>query len=499
MKPLAYRKLLALCLLLAAGIDPAAASPQLEPGLSRVECWFETDGERPALECFRMVVPENHDRPNGRLIWFPVLRLAARPGPRPRAPVLHLGAGGPGAAMYLDSAETVDFLRDYHDELSLEQQRDLIIIDPRGAGLAQPALVCHEFLRNLARRLTQNLSMREEWQAVDRDYRTCIDDYQRQGVELGTYNSRSVALDIERLRTALDVERWVLIGVSYASIYAQMIAREFPQTVESMVLDSATFPNLAGETDRLQRELAPYRALFDPCRADDDCRERLPGLERRFWALYHELDREPLEIDVTHPYDGSRIDLVLNGERFLGALLQGVYDVEVYRDLPAIVTELERRRYRRLMPYIDAALQFMFDSSYGDVSMETHYCYDTHPYTDFDDLERQIAALPDGYYKTMLSLSLEFDDYCEIMGIHEGYPPMAEARQIEVPTLFLHGRLDSVTLLDDVVAQRRYFDHSRLVTFDEAHSMLSTDECAEAAAARFVDDPDTPQAGLRCD
>ena len=146
-----------------------------------------------------------------------------------------------------------------------------------------------------------------------------------------------------------------------------------------------------------------------------------------------------------------------------------------------------------------AADQADVDDTYGDVSMETHYCYDSHPYTDEARLKRQIEAMPASYYKTMLSLSLEFDDYCEFMRIGEGYAPMAEARDIDVPTLFLHGRQDSVTLLDDVIVQRRYFRNSRLVAFGHAHSMLTADTCAEMVAARFIQNPDTPQAQLRCD
>ncbi len=68
-----------------------------------------------------------------------------------------------------------------------------------------------------------------------------------------------------------------------------------------------------------------------------------------------------------------------------------------------------------------------------------------------------------------------------------------------MPTLFLHGEFDPVTLLDDVLTQREYFSHHRLVTFDHSHSMFTSDACAEVVAARFVKDPSISEAGLSCE
>ncbi len=486
--------LLALCLSTA---DAAQGdnTPRLEP----VDCRFEVGPDWPRSQCFRMHVPENHAEPGGRMISFPVVRFRARFSLWPnRPPVLHLGGGGPGASMYLDSTEAVRSIWEYHDAMSIERRRDLIVIDPRGTGLSQPALVCWNFLQNLVPRLAQNLSMRDEWLAIEQDYERCIDVYLRDGFDLRHYNSRAVASDVEMLRQALDIDRWVLLGVSYATIYAQLVAQDNPGSVESMVLDSATFAHLAGEQSYLRRARAPYRALFDYCRYRDDCRAPLPDFEARLWALYYELNQNPISMQLDHPYLEGRIELQLNGERFLGALLEGIYGIGIYRDLPSIVTELEQRRYRRILPYLESTLQFMFDPTYGDVSMEAHYCFDTRPHINLDHITRQVEDLPDGYFKRMMRLSLEIGDQCERMKIDSGYPPMARARSTEVPTLFLHGRLDPVTLLEDVVSQRRHFRHSRLATFEFSHSMLTSDECAEVVAARFVANPSIEEAALDC-
>jgi hypothetical protein len=91
-----------------------------------------------------------------------------------KAPVLHLGAGGPGAPMYLDSIESIKTIWEYHDELSPNQGRDLFVIDPRGTGLSKPLLMCDTFVENETKRLKKNLSVTGQNEEVNKDYFKCI-------------------------------------------------------------------------------------------------------------------------------------------------------------------------------------------------------------------------------------------------------------------------------------------------------------------------------------
>lgn len=488
----------ALCLLLLS-LPGQTLTRETPAGLEAVECWFEAADRLPPIDCYRMHVPENHDLPDGKTISFPVIVVKARFNFWSKPPVLHLGGGGPGGPLYLDDPGSVSYIWEYHDQISTDQRRDLILMDPRGVGLADPVLSCHTFIENVGERLTRNLSLLEDWRAADRDFKDCIDDYARQGIDFGAYNSYSISRDIEMLRRAMDVERWVLIGVSYATIYAQMLAREFPESIEAMILDSATFPNLPQAETYLRLVEEPFRAMLGYCRLDADCSQPLPDFETRFWNLHRELNRNPLPIVLTHPYRDRKIELVLNGERFLGALLWGTYSMEIYRDLPAIVTELEQRRGWSIRPYLDSMLLFTFDDTWGDVSAEAHYCFDIKPWTDFERIRSEASRMPPGYLRDVILMGLNWGDNCDRMGIGSGYAAMARAQAIDVPTLFLHGEFDTVTFLDDVVAQQRHFNRSHLVKYPLAHSMITSDECAEVVAAKFIDDPEIEPGDLNCD
>jgi len=238
-------------------------------GFEPVDCWFDVKAQWPRTECYYMHVPEDHTQQakNTNVIAFPVIvfRSNTKSDTDTTTPVLHLGGGGPGAPMALNSNDSIEFILQVHDEMSIKQGRDLFVIDPRGTGLAKPLLTCDKFVEREEIRLNQNLSFLENSDLVEKDYHDCIEKFNAQGIELSNYNSLAIAKDIEMMRIAANVEQWVLIGVSYAATYAQIIASQYPNSIESMVLDSATFPNLKLHDNYFQKSMASYESLYYYC------------------------------------------------------------------------------------------------------------------------------------------------------------------------------------------------------------------------------------------
>jgi len=107
-------------------------------GFKPVDCWFILEPELPRTECYYMNVPEDHSQQANqtRVIEYPVVVFRSSDSLHNKAPVLHLGAGGPGAAMGLDSTDNVKGIWEYHNDMSTHQGRDLFVIDPRGTGLS---------------------------------------------------------------------------------------------------------------------------------------------------------------------------------------------------------------------------------------------------------------------------------------------------------------------------------------------------------------------------
>ena len=474
------------------------ADGRQDVGFLPVNCWFTPEPDWPVTECYYMQVPENHAKPDGRVIVFPVVVFRSKAIIAYKNPVLHLGAGGPGAPMNLEDPVSVRSIWEYHDEMSLKQGRDLFVMDPRGAGLSYPLLMCETYVENEIKRLRRNLSLVQELKEGDQDYFHCIDKFKDQGVDFSTYNSLSVAHDVELMRKAAKIKQWVLIGVSHATIYAQLMANEFPESIEAMILDSAVFPNVKAHHNFVARTMAPYLTLLNYCDADPECVAPLQDLEDRIWHLHKKLNKRPINVNIPHPYEPETLTVMLNGERFLAAIMTGMYGTQIFKDIPQIIGDLEADEYESLTPYLEAHLMYLLDTRYGDVSANAHFCYEDKPFTDFKLMKELAHELPEGYIRDTTLLALNWPDYCTKMQVAPGNPSVARIRPNKIPTLFLHGELDTITPLTDVLTQKSNFKHSQLSTYNVSHSVLSADECAEYVAAKFIENTDIGQNNLNC-
>jgi pimeloyl-ACP methyl ester carboxylesterase len=467
-------------------------------GLRAVDCWFGDVGGLAPVECYDMQVRERHGAADSRFITFPVMVFRSKVATNLQSPLLHLGAGGPGAPMYLDDHNVlVDAVRGLA-KASLNQGRDLILIDPRGTGLARPLLSCIAFVDGERQRLRQSLTVPEIIASNVKDYSACIDSFIEDGVDLASYNSFAVAKDIEALRQVAGIERWVLFGVSYAANYALTIADEYPATVESMVLDSSYVSRIGFHENYIEEITRPYQMLFDYCIYDPDCRQPIANLEERFWALYSGLNKHPIPLELENVDNSDRFPMLLDGERFLSAIMEGIYDVQIFRDLPHIITELENGKSYSLTPYLWLHVDYMLNPYWGDVSDMAHYCYEQKPQIDFARIREQFDRLPSGYIRDNAPLMLDWPDHCEQMQIHEAAPKLVPSQRLAMPTLFLHGNLDSVTPLSSVRKILHYFKRAQLLTFDLGHSVLTSSYCARNSMALFIADPEISRQRLLC-
>jgi hypothetical protein len=265
-----------------------------------------------------------------------------------------------------------------------------------------------------------------------------------------------------------------------------------------MVLDSTLVLRVGLHQNYIETITGPYRQLFRYCDYDLDCEQPIDDLEARFWALHQKLNANPLLVRLSHASQPGGITLALTGERFLAAVLEGVYGVEIFRDLPDIITELEAGEYTSIRPYLRLHVDYMLDRSYGDVSATAHYCYEEKPFIDFERIKGLIEELPPGYLQDSARLMFDWPDYCERMQIFETADRVIPSQPIAIPTLFLHGRLDTVTPLADVTTIRSFFENHHLLSFELSHSILSSSQCARERSAAFIENPLSPESRLRC-
>ncbi len=453
--------------------------------LQRKSCWFETEEDWPVTECYDMYVPENHLQPQGRSISFPVLVFRAEYYTQ-QAPVLHLGGGGPGSPVYMSANDINQNIWLYYWDMSLGWGADLYIIDPRGLG--KPLLNCPDYYETFLDVAAEIRTPQEDYERTYKIYSECYSQLLAEGVDFSQYNSTAVAKDVDLLRYTLGLEQWNLFGISYASRYAQTVARDFPERVNAMVLDSVVFPDIRYTETGMSDARDAFNHAFEFCENESWCRRDFPDLEKRFWQVVEDLEANPLSLAVTHPDNYTRTNVMLNGQRFLSSVFSDLYDSNFLYDLPGMIASLEHRNADMVAPTVRNWLLFQLDEEYADLSASAHYCFEEYPFVNHEHVFKdQEEHAPNDWYKDMARLGSEYEKkYCDLFNFPT--PPQQEGKmqKTDVPALLLHGELDPVLPVKDVRKRIKYFPNGEYLIFSSlAHGVVDMDACAEEAAGDF--------------
>ncbi len=380
------------------------------------------------VDCGDLTVPQNRAYPQGRTVRLHVAHFHS-PNPNPPAdPVLYL-VGGPGVSLLYD----LDVLF-YHFEGYLAN-RDVIVFDQRGTGFGWPALQC-------------GVSNGDS-EAFARD---CAAFYAAWGIDLEAFSSTESAADAEDLRVALDIDQWNVVGVSYGTRLAQVIARDHPHGVRSVILDSVA--ELGGVNyGRFLDDAEWVRQVLRDCADDPDCGAAYPDIVATFDNLLRQF-RVPSFVDLS--VGTLRVDssVIVNAAWNKAASHDGA------RALPMLVA---------------AAAAGNFDPLFA---------LETTSYTLFDLMNMAINC-NDGVYGGGL---------CGLYGIDRG-PNLAQTpADFDIPTLIVNGRWDTLTPTESAKAVWRGLPNATFVEFPYlSHGVVrSGDACAVQIAFDFLDNPTTP-------
>jgi pimeloyl-ACP methyl ester carboxylesterase len=232
--------------LLLAGVAAATVLASVGPG---------TAAERPALTgphpcslapsftCSTLTVPLDH---SGAARGTLRLQVATAPRETAKKGVLLLLAGGPGQPGVPLISRLAGRLAPVLDDYRL------VMLDQRGTGanaLICPALQAQMGASDLRR------PTRAAVQACARGI----------GPRRQFYTTLDTVADLEVLRRALGIEKWVVDGVSYGSYVAARYGLLHPDHVEKLVLDSVV-PHDGVDTLAVRSMPATARVLRDACR-----------------------------------------------------------------------------------------------------------------------------------------------------------------------------------------------------------------------------------------
>jgi pimeloyl-ACP methyl ester carboxylesterase len=299
-------------------VDLPAASAQAAPDtvIWQTTCRFKLPDE-PRLKCGIFYVLEDRSKPQGRMLQLPVYVLPALDAPAAPDPLAVIVGGGRMSA--------TASLPLYAASRPLRKNRDLVLLEVRGTGVAQPSLTCGG-------------ADIEDIPAL----RRCFAEYTRQGVDLERYDDAHVAADFAHLRQALGYASWNLYGLSQGTFTLWTLLRNASAGVRSAIFDSP-FPPNADSYRQIELDLNALGSLFTACSRDTACNSRYPKLQERYNRLTERVARTPVQVA------GRKIDAYALHDIVSGAQS----NTDRIGRIPAAVDAAARgqwRRFLRLLP-----------------------------------------------------------------------------------------------------------------------------------------------------
>jgi len=296
-----------------AAVAPAPAATWKLGSLTLTACELAApnSGLSTAAWCTDFPVPENRADPHSRTIKLKLAVLRSRA--QVASPdMLAFLAGGPGQAATDSAAQVATVLK------PLLAHRHVLLLDQRGTG-GSNALSCKESaatsppddstfdadkLRAAAAQCLKLLAGR----ADPRYYTTTI-----------------AAQDLEDVRKAIGSPQFDLIGVSYGTRMAQQYLMRFPQSVRSVVLDSAVPNSLALGEDFARNLDDALKAQFARCTAEPACKKQFGDPDQTLYQLRDALRANPHQVSFRDPQNYQTVKQMLDEDSLASVVRMFAY------------------------------------------------------------------------------------------------------------------------------------------------------------------------------
>ncbi len=472
-----------LCLGLAGQADAEAV--ELRP----VDCWMEGNVFQ-SVDCYRVILPLDRTNPGAGTVDLPVAVLRASTGTPLPDPVMYL-EGGPGAPTFESGYPDFERFDDlwWSHSTPFRRQRDFILFEQRGIGMALPSLDCPE-LHDLD-------AATAHWPGYDDPVfdeeitalAACHDRLVAEGVDLAAFDTRASADDVADIVHALGYERVNLYGVSYGTRLGLEVMRRHPEMVRAAVLDGVYPPDVDAELDFPAAIAGAFANLFEDCDADPGCRRIAPDARAHLEAMVEELNAEPRELELyDHDYFGRGQMVRFDGSFVLSSMIDMLYDAHWLTYIPLVVATADRGERDALSYFYWSttfAAQGMAEGAFINIECREAPTLDTAL---LDARARDYGV----YGQAALDWSLV--PYCAAWPVARDPLDTGGPVVSDIPTLLMSGRYDPVTPARFAEHAAETLEHSaQLVFLSGGHAVTFWFDCARDAAAAFIENPD-PQA-----
>lgn len=423
-------------------------------------------------------VPENRRNPISYTIKIPVYIFKSRSeNPQPD-PIIYT-VGGPGETT-MPSAQYMKYYQ-YLDD------RDVILVEQRGNYYAKPHLACPTWAQAVYESKLPGVDSQYADSLLKAAAEACKDRLIIKGVDLNGYNTHEIAADIADLVATLGIKRYNLLTVSYSTKIAQVLMRDYPAGIRSVVMDSPLPLEVSYDEESVGNLLASLELLCADCEADPSCRAAFPNLQTRFLDYLAEKNRDPLVVKVKNPHTRQTETFYLSGTDLI-AVFTGASTSEV-ADIPYEMDQLMQGNLRSVKKQLATLFQSPGDGAGIGMRLSV-WCAEEYPFAD-----QQVIRAETHRYPALAGLSpAVFDSsICDIWGVKPVSAKENQPIQSNMPVLLISGEYDHDTPPTWAAQMHQRLPKSHHLIFKGWKHTPTTNwgnPCAMEAAHAFFNQPD---------
>ncbi len=464
--------------LLAIMLVVARPASALQTEFKPAPCWFTIPRDRD-MTCGHLMVPENRTKQESPIIKLPV--VVFEPDRVRHEPVVYL-SGGPGQPARIENTEDIKEWWSFIDNGEWLRGRRLIVLDERGVGLSQPSLSCseHYTAKVWGGIITKPSESIDFDVAQKREVAACRDGLLSRGIDLTAYNTSEIAADIHDLRIALNIDRWVLFGISYGTKVALQVLEDHPENIVAVVLDST----LPLDVDYVDQDAANFDAalkkLEKDCDTDNDCAGGAGKLSSLIGEIVEQLDAQPVLLRLRNEGQPTTFTRV-SGDDFLELLFNQFYDRDSIEHLPQLIKSTADQDYGPLAQAVGFDGLDDESTTFADGMHLSVVCNDgiapSASFTQFPLLDHWAR---DNFYSWA----------CPLWPSGKQVKPHKSLAQNTVPVLLLSGDYDPATPSRWAEQIVKNTGHSQMVVFrGVGHDVIDTTECGGEVVSDFLANP----------
>ena len=455
------------------------------PTFESAECPFDIPPGAD-VTCGYAILPEDRSGDPSRTIRLLVaVYKAGEPNPD-NLPVIFL-QGGPGAGAVELSAQAYQALVE-----PFVQERDFIVFDQRGTGMSYPSLDCEELTKAYLDDIHGLIPGSTRSLVYSNAFISCNGVMIVEGVELDAYTTSASAADVRDILLLLDHQKVNIFGASYGTRLAQVIMRDYPELVNSAILDSVV-PVEANLFTEFQTGIETALArLFDACSQDPQCSTSYPQLETVFWELVDQLDTQPISLTTSSPQTGT-ITETLNGSTFMNTVLRSMKQSSLIETAPQSIYRFNNGDYSALID-TQASLPNIFEGISPGlyITMICHEQILAAPLEELQTADKAAGALREYAWLPFYGDAQNIVRTCKTWGAQGPWLGENQPLNSSIPTLLIAGAFDPTT--PPSFAQQLYERLGSSYYFEfpnQGHTptVSDTSGCAMEIAVSFLASP----------